>query len=232
MRPGLDRTEFKVELATKTLARIFQQAWENKNARPWDDTCGKLLASEQNSLKSLGSEGRKKLETGMIEAWDVTFLSKLLLDLPGLIKDEHLLSLVKSLRILRNNFVHTILNKGKLGVDEFKLMWIQISDPLDELAAMVGSDWREQCARDRDDIASEAFDTVRAEQLARALDNVRAELSEVIGNVDDLREDQRKFNERPSHTATFTEVGRQVEQCLNEAFAKRGLGLTENEIVV
>ena len=132
-----------MELAPKIALASFRKAWQNKTGSPWSGKSGaELKAKIQNAAefrKRLGKTVMDKIGKAHAEQWDISLLSKLLLEDPGLLKESSDASkALKEVRERRNSFVHEF--PTTMSQTDFDEMWAAIMNPLSRLADFCGPD--------------------------------------------------------------------------------------------
>lgn len=169
-----------MELAPRILHASFRKAWQMKRGSVWSDKSGSELESiiknKQDFKQRLGAKVMEKIGKSKIEEWDISLVSKLLLEDPGLLKDvTEAKKAVEDVRKNRNEFVHEF--PATLTQPVFDEFWKTVMTTLAKLADFCGSETQQLLEREQSKILnSQTIDHKKESQFNAEAERVKKEV--------------------------------------------------------
>ena len=173
-----------LELAPRILLDSFRKVWHIKTGNPWSDKSGEalqgMIKNKQDFKQRLGAKVMDKIAKSHIDQWDISLLSKLLLDDPGLLKDpKDAKKAAEDVRKIRNTFVHEF--PATLKQDAFDAFWKATMTPLEKLADFCGAETRQFLEREQSKIlTSQTIDPKKESQFSAEAERVKKEVRAIV----------------------------------------------------
>mmetsp|Transcript_42628 Transcript_42628/g.106646 ORF Transcript_42628/g.106646 Transcript_42628/m.106646 type:complete len:1080 (-) Transcript_42628:350-3589(-) len=229
-----------IELVPKIFGEVLRAAWEKNTGQAWagQKSGGELqkqLKDVKEVQKRLGKHGIDKISSGNMEKWDITLFALLLLDNPGLLqkRDKDAKDAVRSLRTLRNSFVHELHSSPSLSKDDFEGWWSQVTGPLITLCGFTGKPAAKQMfdaevatiLKQGINVKKEA---TYAAEMNRVLEDMRLvkdtvdELGDVVGNMQ-----QRMVTQSVMGRKVAEEVAKALQGVLPVQQAQQGAAVDD-----
>jgi len=197
----------------EVMASIFRASYQTEFKKPWAQSSGDSFLHHKfpdgsNILRQLDPQYIDKIKAGKIEEWDVSLLSRLLLSVPGYLKETKAKNAVETLRRERNILAHDFLAKQSLSEKEFKDKWDIASGALNILTNQLSP-------AEKNEIELKIGEIVNAQMRESDLERLR--------KSEKMHEDIKCIQEKIEKVPTMSEVKLVVENFFEDRIFESAL---------